>query len=274
MKKNGYRYQFIYKPGVYLPDKKFSELVEKIRETAATCFEELPPYQVMMGTRDELRDKVISVAWKKDGAIAGFCSTVILKVERVGYVQHLGLTCVRPEDRSNGLTHILTHKAVAGFLMRYRPLVGRLWISNCAAVLSSLVNVSLYFEDVYPSPHNNVGLSDKHKRIAEAIDNYYRDKVYTHRDAVFDRENFVFRGSVKDTVFQKNENDIQYFHRNKPLNDFYKNRMEFHNGDEVLQVGFASTFAAVRHLIRNVPPVKTKQPGRNRGAAGIARENH
>lgn len=263
--KPSYRYQFLYRPGLSLDDTKLRHLVKEIRDVASSCFEEIPEYQAMTGSRDELADTVISAAWRSDGTMAGFCSTVILNVPGVGDVQHLGLTCVRPEDRSNGLTHVLTHKAVGGYLMRHKPVIGKLWVSNCAAVLSSLVNVSLYFEQVYPSPFASTRPTENHRKIAATIDRHYRHRIYIHRDATFDNDAFVFRGSVKGTMFQKSSGETCYYHRNHELNDYYKNRMVFDNGDEVLQVGYATTFAAVRHFLRNIPlpNPKTKQRRRS-----------
>ncbi len=257
-KKNMYRYQFLYRPGLNLGEEELLNLVISMRDVASSCFKEIPEYQAMTGCRKELADTVIAAAWRSNGTMAGFCSTVILHVPGVGDVQHLGLTCVRPQERSNGLTHILTHKAVAGYLMRHKPVVGKLWVSNCAAVLSSLVNVSLHFEQVYPSPFAAIRLTEKHRKIAEAIDRHYRHKIYIHGDATFDPDTFVFRGSVKGTMFQKDSGETCYYHRNHDLNEFYKNRMVFENGDEVLQVGYATTFAAVRHLLRNIPLPKQK----------------
>jgi hypothetical protein len=257
-KKPPYKYRFLYRPGLTMSDAAIRHLVSEMRGVAASCFDEIPLYQAMTGTREELSDTVIAAAWRSDGTMAGFCSTVILHVDGVGDVQHLGLTCVRPDDRSHGLTHILTHKAVAGYLMRHKPIVGKLWVSNCAAVLSSLVNVSIHFEQVYPSPFRKARITDNHRKIAEAIDRHYRHKIYINRDAIFDADAFVFRGSVKGTVFQKSEGETSYYHRNRELNEYYKNRMVFNNGDEVLQVGYATTLAAVRHMLRNIPLPKPK----------------
>ncbi len=265
-KKAMYRYQFLYRPGLHLGDVDLRHLVASMRGVASSCFDGIPEYQAMTGSRDELAGTVIAAAWRSDGTMAGFCSTVILQVPGVGDVQHLGLTCVRPEDRSNGLTHILTHKAVAGYLLRHKPVIGKLWVSNCAAVLSSLANVSLHFEQVYPSPFATAQLTESHRKIAEAIDRHYRHKIYIDRDATFDNDAFVFRGSVKGTIFQKSSGETCYYHRNHGLNEFYKNRMVFENGDEVLQVGYATTFAAFRHLLRNIPLPRPKnwKQSRNR----------
>lgn len=241
-----------FKPGITMDNNELEHFINLISETSETCFDEVPPYQVFKKNRDEMKDKVISVAWKDNSKkqIDGFCSSVLLPVKGIGEVLHLGLTCVRPEARNRGLTHLLTHRVVASQLIKINPLIGKLWISNCAAVISSLVNVSLFFEKVYPSPFIRNRKRPEHTIIAESINKYYRDKMYINSKAEFDEDNFIFRGSVKDTVFQKDENDARYHHRNKILTGYYKNIMNFEEGDEVLQIGYASTFAAMRHILR------------------------
>jgi len=243
-----YRVQYLFRPGRYLGARQLAVFVGKLRDTAATCFDELPNYQVMVGTSAELSDKVLAVAWRADGAIAGFCSTVLLPVPGVGEVLHLGLTCVRPEDRRQGLTHMLTKKAVTSYLLRRKP-IGKLWVTNCAAVLSSLGNVALHFDDVYPSPIGKTKPTLKHLQIARVIESRYREKMYIGPEPMFDYENFVFRGSVLNTVFQKDGADRRFHHRKEPINEFYKKIMVFEAGDEVLQVGSVSTLTAMKYQV-------------------------
>lgn len=244
-----YRIEFVNRPGRKYSNARLSALVTELRATAATCFATLPDYQVMAGTREELADKVLAMAWRSDGRMAGFCSCVVLPVPGVGKVLHLGLTCVRPEDRGTGLTHLLTRRAVTGHLLRHRPL-GKVWVSNCAAVLSSLGSVALHFHDVYPSPQRSTSPSPTHQRIARAINSHYRHKMFVPESSTFDADSFIFRGSIKETVFAKEGDDSRFFHRQDSLNDFYRSLLDFERGDEVLQIGYASTFGAVRHLYR------------------------
>ena len=249
-----YRIEFLYRPGVTLPDRDCRELVEEVRHVASTCFDDVPDYQIMRGTPDEVNDKALAVARRPDGKMAGFCSCVLLPVEGVGEVLHLGLTCVHPDDRSAGLTHKLTRKVILSYMVRHKPLGRKLWISNCAAVLSSLGNVAQHFEAVYPAPFEENEPMQEHYRIADAVDRLYRDKIYIMEDAVFDPETFVFRGSVRDTVFQKEEEDVRYHHRKPKLNDYYKDRMNFQDGDEVLQIGFTSALTPLKHMLRRRKP--------------------
>lgn len=231
-----YRYQVLHFPGRWMSEPEQAAFIAELRETASTCFDELPDYQCLRGTREELADKVIAVGRRADGSMAGFCSTLALTVPGVGPVLHLGLTCVRPDARGDGLTHKLTSRAVVGHLLRRKPL-GRLWITNCACVLSSLGNVALNFDDVFPSPFFRGRPSDAQRRIAAELDRHYRDKLYVLPEATLDPETFVFRRSVRSTVFQKSAEQKAFHHRLWNLNEFYLGLMNFDEGDEVLQVG-------------------------------------
>ncbi len=241
--------ELLHRPGRRLSDAALAKLVAELREVAADCFDELPDYQCLRGTREELSDKVIALARCADGRLAGFCSAALLGVPGVGEVLHLGLTCVRADQRSGGLTHRLTSTLTVRYLLTHRPL-SRVWVTNVACVLSSLVNVGRHFDDVFPSPEGPELPTTTHRRIAEAVDALYRDKIYIRPDATFDRESFVFRGSVRETVFQKDEHDARYRHRDARANRFYGERMDFERGDEVLQIGSMSLLTGLRYLRR------------------------
>ncbi len=258
VEKKKYRYEVLYKPGKFLTDERIADLSEKIRKTVLTWYEEVPDYQVMAGTREALMDKIISIAWREDGEIGGFCSAVILPVDGVGDVIHLGLTLNTPDDASQGLTHILSNKVLSKHVLK-KFILGKMWISSCAAVLSSLVNVAIYFDAVYPSPREDSKLTETHKKIQHAINTQYRDKLYITEDVEFDYEKSIFIGSVKGTVFHKEEDDKRFHHRNKRYNDFYRDLLDFKRGDEVLQIGYAMPlFAAIKHFTRRFKKKKSR----------------
>ena len=192
------------KPSRYLDQKALLNLNRDIREIAASCFETLPEYQAIVGSREALSDK---------------------------------------------LTHLLVKKALTSYLLKQNPF-GKIWISNCAAVLSSLGNGAMHFEGVYPSPFHSGSPSNVQLKIAKAIDRYFRDKMYVAPDAVLDERRFVFKGSVKDTVFHKEKDDLAYHHRKNGLNRFYANMMNFENGDEILQIGYFRMVSIVRYVLR------------------------
>ena len=197
-----------------------------------------------------------TIARRADGRMVGFSSAVLLPVPGVGDVLHLGLTCIANRARGTSLTHRLNSTLVMRYMLR-RILFGRVWVSNVACVLSSLGNVALNFDEVYPSPFVEAP-STRHRLIAETFDRLYRAKAYVRRDASFDATNFVFRGSGRDTPFQKSADDRRYFHRDQGLNHYYGGLLHFEDGDEVIQIGWADAFSAIRYLLRKRARAKAR----------------
>jgi hypothetical protein len=247
-----YRVELLYQPGRWLPRAEREDLVAELRDVAATCFDEGPEYQCLEARDDALDDKLIAVARRRDGRMAGFCSALRLDVPGVGEVLHLGLTCLRPDARSGGLTTRLTSRLLVETLLLHRPL-RTTWISNVACVLSSLGNVALHFDAVYPSPFGPKRPSPAHLRIARAIARHHRRDVHIAAGAVLDEASFVFRGSVPGTVFQKDDDDRRYFHRDGRLNDYYRRLMRFERGDEVVQIGRFGVGTLARFALGRMP---------------------
>jgi hypothetical protein len=246
--KGAVRIEYHYRPGRRWSETQLQNYVREFREVAADCFDTPPDYQCLTGCRKALCDNVITVARRADGRMVGFSSAVLLPVPEVGDVLHLGLTCVAAVARGSALTHKLNSTLVVRYMLR-RLLLGRVWVTNIACVLSSLGNVALNFDEVYPSPFVDTP-SRRHRLIAETFDRFYRAKAFVRSDASFDAEHFVFRGSGRDTAFQKSADDRRYYHRDDGLNHYYRRLLHFDDGDEVIQVGSADVLSAVRYLFR------------------------
>ena len=254
----GYSLEVLVRPGQTLSAARLRALTDELRACATASFGiEAPDYQALSGRKQDLERAVIGLARRPDGTLAAFSACVLLPVEGIGDVFHLGLTCVAPEDRSGGLTHRLLARTCLTYLLQARPL-GSVWVSNVACVLSSLGNVALHFDDVHPSPFREAAPSADHLRIAEAIATHHRELVAIHPAAVLDPATFVMRGSVPGTVFEKRECDTRYHHRNKQLNAWYTSRIDFERGDEVIQVGRMSALGALRHLVKRTFGIKPR----------------
>jgi hypothetical protein len=246
-RRNKFRTQLYYRPGATLSQRELHTLVEELRDIASTCFDEIPDYQALTGQRDDLASVVICLARDAHGRALAFSSAVILPVDGVGDVLHLGLTCVHPDARGARLTHRLTSRLVVVYLLKHKPF-GRVWCTNVACVLRSLGNVALGFQQVHPSPLRSGRPMTEQRLIAEAVDQRYREQTAINPTAV-DSDAFVFRRSVKGTVFQKSAHDTRYHHRIAGLNRYYTSLMSFDEGDEVLQVGYASLWGFFRYAL-------------------------
>ncbi len=237
----------IFYPGRSYGDLRLQALTNELRNAAATCFDSIPNYQALTGDREEMKRAIICVARDEKRNIIGFCSSLVLEVPLYGDVLHTGLTCVTPQARGKKLTHKLTSKILVEYLFKESPF-SSVWVSNCACVLSSLGNVALYFEDVYPSPFGKKSASKDYLKIAQYISEHYREPIAINNDAIFNPKTFVFEGSVKGAVFEKDGNDARFFHRNQNLTHYYQDILNFERGDEVLQIGKVSLMTFPKYL--------------------------
>lgn len=247
--KQKFKIKFFYRPGKKLPDREKIKLSKELKEIAGTCFENLPDYQCLQEDSDALNDKIITIAYDCNHQPIGFSSAVLFNIKDVGEVLHLGLMCIKPSMRQYGLSHKLSSKLVIHYLLK-RHTFQKIWITNIACVLSSLGNVALHFDNVYPSPFNTQSPFREHFLIAKAVDKIFRRNVYINHDAQLDPWSFVFKGSVKGTVFQKRAQDKQYYHRISSINTYYKELMDFTQGDEILQIGTVSLLTPLRYSFK------------------------
>ena len=242
-----YSISIVFRPGRWKNEQR-ELLVKELREVAADCFDSIPEYQCLSGQVDVLEKCVISLARNQEGRLVGFCSSLLLPVDGVGDVLHLGLTCVGNECRGAGLTHKLSSAVVTNMLIR-NPF-RKIWISNVACVLSSLGNVARYFQEVYPSCWQDSPPYTEYSDIARSIDSLYRKEIHIRPEATFNEDTFVFEGSTIGTVFKKSAQDRTYYHRESYLNNFYLNILNFGRGDEVLQVGYISISGMLNYFLR------------------------
>lgn len=254
---NDFNYQTIFYPGKKFNDEQLKILVRELREVASLCFPETPNYQSLTGERTELERAVITTARDKKGNLIGFCSALVLPVESVGNVFHTGLTCVHPSARGKKLTHKLTSKLLLKYLLK-ESLFKETWMTNCACVLSSIGNVALYFEDIYPSPYGLEVPTMTHVNIAKAISKKYREPIAINESANFNLKTFVFEGSVEGTLFEKDGGDTRFHHRDKKLTKYYQDLLDFDRGDEVLQVGKISLMTFPKYMAKTAMK-KTKR---------------
>jgi hypothetical protein len=255
--------RFLDRPADRLSPDRCAALLRELRDVAATCFDTVPEYGVLAGHPASLHGAVLALARRPDGTLAGFCAAVRLHVPGVGDVLHLGLTCVRPEDRGGGLTHRLLSKVIAGYLLRRAPWRGA-WVTNTASVLSSLGNVALHFEDVHPSPFRQGPPTTRHRHIAATVSRLYRRAMHLPASARFCERRFVFVGANRGTPFHKHGDDARFHHRDRALTGWYAALADLDGGDAVLQVGRVSLAGLARYALRRV---SARLPGIRRWVA-------
>ncbi|HEY5924429.1 MAG TPA: GNAT family N-acetyltransferase [Kofleriaceae bacterium] len=258
-----YRFDYLYRPGRTLAEPALHELSREISALGARCLEPLPDYQVFLGTRDAFADKIVTTARDSDGTLVAFCSCVLLPMQ-AGEVLHLGLTCVAPELRGSRLSSTLAQRLITRYYVTQK-LYRRLWMTSVACVLSVLGNVACRFRRVYPTPWQLRPFSSDVDAIASEFDRRFRHVAYVRPDATFDRETFVFRGSGRGTAFQKEAEAVEFHHRDPALNEFYKRRLRFEDGDELLQIACFDLLDVVRYPIDDLLAIGRRRASQRTG---------
>lgn len=241
--------KFYCRPGLTWSDEKIQEITTQMRGVVTNAVGELPLYQCLTGERKYFANVYLALSYNSQGQLVGFCSSPLFKIRKKFKVLHMGLTCVDPKYQGLGLTHKLGKKVILSYYMRNSLLFKPIWVSNLAAVLSSLGNFGKYFEEVYPSPKVKKP-TKKHQEIAFTIAEKYRDMMYIDEHIAFDKECFNFRKSTRENMFYKNTDQKQYFHRNNKFNEFYLSIMNLDDGDEILQIGKCNPLSAPKHSFK------------------------
>ncbi|KAF9017174.1 hypothetical protein BDZ89DRAFT_1074987 [Hymenopellis radicata] len=219
-----------HRPSTNLSVDNCRRFIRELRQVAASSFQiderHLPNYQCL-SLDDPVRslaDKVIVCVRLKDtGKMIAFTSAVLLPIPSLpDPVLHLGLTCIIPSALSHGLTKMLVG-GIARHYLRTRP-DQTVWVSNLAAVVSSLGNIAIFMDEVCPSLRHRVAPTPTHILIAKTIVETpaLRESMYLRPDVPFDWEASVFRGSAKGTVFEKGTRRSEGTHRNEALDSFYR----------------------------------------------------
>ncbi|WDK15188.1 hypothetical protein CGRA01v4_06469 [Colletotrichum graminicola] len=249
-----YSIEVLDHPGLTLNRDEATKLQNSLCRLGRLCLSRLPKYQVFdKASPTALDDKVIVVARYEDEVIA-FLSAIWLPIIALDRpLLHSGLTVIHPAHRGSGISldlyaHLCLHlitKHPEGF-----------WTSTLAAVISSLVNVSIYTTQVFPSPgwssrHPTGHPSAHHLAMAREISANHRDKMLISPSAVFDEDSFVFRGSndsEQGEAFRKDVDDQLYWHRDREASAFFRKLLRPDTGDEVLQISFLDPKYLAKHM--------------------------
>ncbi|KAF3016407.1 hypothetical protein E8E14_002100 [Neopestalotiopsis sp. 37M] len=249
-----YEIKVFDRPGRQWTDETISQLQDELRQLGSLCLNPLPEYQMFdKSSRRALDDKLIATA-RENGKIIAAVSAVWLYIPGLQQlILHTGLTLVHPQYRKSGV-NIQLFATQWLYVLRLYP--KGIWLSTLAEVVSSLVHITKFTMNAYPSPqwsHDNPtgDPSSTHLQIARAISAMHREKMLISPNAVFDEHAFVFRGSNasdQGSAFNKDIDDKTYWHRDIQASRFFRSLLRPHAGDEVLQISFLDPVHARRVL--------------------------
>ncbi|KAJ2980107.1 hypothetical protein NQ176_g2839 [Zarea fungicola] len=234
-----HEYEVLDYTGRSIATNDLKDLHQELKELGAICLKPLPPYQVFVDDiTDAFQDKIIVIA-KSNEKIVAFASTIFIPIAALSDpVIHAGLTVIHPDHRRafgvNHFLHFYLWKHLLGIYPR------GFWTTTLAEVISTLVHMSKYGINIYPSPERREP-SELQLLIATEISSKHRSKMLISPDAEFDERRFIFKGSNNHEAargFMKDRDDTKYWHRDKEVSAYFRSFLRSNEGDEVLQVGY------------------------------------
>ncbi|KAJ2976012.1 hypothetical protein NQ176_g5192 [Zarea fungicola] len=240
-----YEYSVVEYASSSLCTQELRALHQELKDLGGVCFDPLPRYQVFTDDMtNAFQDKIIVVARHGEKVVA-FVSAVVIPIANLpDPVIHSGLTVIHPDHRrAYGVIQLLHYNLWMHLFSAYPH---GFWMTCLAEVISSLVHMSKYAINVYPSPqwlsdHPSGEPGETQLLIAKEISAKHRGKMLISCDAEFEEQNFIFKGSNNHAaahVFMKDTDDARHWHRDTAASAFYRRLFRRNEGDEVLQVGF------------------------------------
>ncbi len=252
-----YRTRVIERPGLWMNDEALASLSSDIHEIASKT---IPAgdltYGVFLAEKTHFENSVITVVYRRpDGRPVAFNALAIMWLEmgrKSQEVLHMGLVMVDPNERSKGLSWILY--GLTCFLMFLRNQMRPIWISNVTQVPAVIGMVSETFDNVYPTPDRQRNKSLTHVLLARQIMENHRHVFGVGNDAHFNEEQFVIENAYtggSDNLKKTFEQAPK--HRDEAFNKFCEAHLDYHRGDDFLQLGQLNYHAAITYVTQTVP---------------------
>lgn len=251
-----YAVEIVERPGVSLEAEDLDRLMDACRTVVSAClggrrldYGLFAPDGAAWG-----RSVVTLVRRTRDDVPVAFNAMPLLPVRRGGQaaeVLHLGLVMVDPAERGAGLSWILY--GLTCFALFVRGGLRPLWISSVTQVPAVVGMVAETFDDVYPGPQGT-SASFAHRHLAHQIMASERGAFGVGADAVFVPETHVIANAYtggSDNL--KKSFSAAAKHRDERYNRFCAALLDYHRGDDLLQIGRLDLSSAQRFLRRSVP---------------------
>ena len=246
------------RPGRWMAPERLAGIVADLRAVARAGQRgrAVPLYGVLLGEREDLAARVITVAYLRDGGQpVGFNAMSYLDIPmggRVESVLHLGLTFIDPDYQRHGLPGLLY--GAAGFLLLFKSGLRGFWVSNVTQVPAIVGLFSDNYARVYPHCDGRHRQSFTHLVLARQIMRRHRAAFGVGEEAGFDEARQIITGAYTggSDALKKSWEEAPK-HRREAVNTFCAARLDYDRGDDFLQLGYASFASTMAFLGTRLP---------------------
>ena len=230
------------RPGDWCNDQELNQLVEDMRTVALAGQDgrEIPWYGPLEGRREDLKNRIISVAYdRKAGKPVGFSAQSYLPVSEAHFraeVVHLGLIYVDPSLQGRSISYILS--LFPNVLILIKSGFRDTWVSSVSQVPAVVGLVACNYSDVYPSHQKDSRQSFMHKKLAQLIMRQHRAVFGVGEEASFELKDQIIRNAYTGgSDNMKKSFDQAALHRISKVNEMCDTQLCYERGDDFLQLG-------------------------------------
>lgn len=246
----------IERPAKWMAPDQLSKLTLDLRRVVQSLNIGNLDYGILAGSQSALENCVVTVIYDKKSELPiAFNAMTLMDCTLRGKrntVVHLGLVCIDPSYRAQGISWILY--GFSTFLLFLKNRFKPIWISNVTQVPAIIGMVSESFVNVYPNPKQNNRRSYDHLSLGREIMSQHRQVFGVGPEAEFDEEYFVIRNAYtggSDNLKKTFEQAPK--HRNELFNSFCHNQLDYNRGDDFLQLGQIDVTAYYNYMIHMLP---------------------
>ena len=226
------------RPGLNCSDEELKKIVEDLRTVIKNSNDrDVPEYGVLLGEREDLKTRLISVVYSK-GQPIGFSAQAHIDF-RIGLkhvsVIHLGLVYLDKNIRGGGMTGVLY--ALPNLLLLLKSGLRSQWISNVTQVPAIFGLVEDFYSNPYPCSRETTQ-SFEHYIIANQIMKDHRHVFGVGEDCDYDPKEQIIKNAYtggSDNLKKTFEEATKS--RNPKVNELFREKLDFDRGDDFLQLG-------------------------------------
>jgi hypothetical protein len=225
------------RPGEWCTDAEIKTLVTDLKSIVLNSKDkEVPEYGVLLGDREDMKSRLISVVYQKGKPVAFSAQAHVefrigLKVVRV---LHLGLVYVDKSIRGSGLTS-LTY-ALPNVLLLLQSGIRSRWVSNVTQVPSIFGLVEDFYTEAYPNTSGAPQTFD-HYMIANELVHHHPAVFGVGHDCEYDPKTQIIRNAYtggSDNLKKSFEETVKS--RNEKVNALFRDHLDYSRGDDYIQL--------------------------------------
>lgn len=225
------------RPGLWCSDSELDQMVSDLKTVVANSKDrEVPLYGVLLGEREDLKKRFISMVYDNNKPVAFSAQAHIdltIGLKKI-HVIHLGLVYVDMNIRGSGLTSMVY--AIPNLLLLFRSGLRSCWVSNVTQVPSIFGLVEMFYSNPYPNTSDEQQ-SFEHYVIAQQIIGQHKDIFGVGEDCEYDPKNQIIKNAYtggSDTLKKSFDETVKF--RDEKVNEKLKDALDYERGDDYLQL--------------------------------------